>query len=157
MMLRAFAIALITAVTSGAPSAAQQRRALSIDDFLRLRIAGDPQLSPDGAMVAFTVSTPSLTENRNVSRIWVLTIADGTTRELTGGAGSNMSPRWARDGKTLAFLSTRSGTPQVWRMRIDGGEPSQLTNLPNGVDEYVWSPDTTAVFAVADVKWPAED
>ncbi len=155
--MRARWLALVAAGAFAATGAAQQRRALSVDDFLRLRIAGDPQLSPDGGLVAFTVSTPSLTENRNVSRLWLLTIADGTTRELTGGPGSNLSPRWARDSKTLAFVSTRSGTPQVWRMRIDGGEPSQMTSLVNGVDEFVWSPDTTALFAVADVKWPAED
>ncbi len=139
-----------------APAAAQDRRAMTVDDFLALKIVGDPQVSPDGSAVAFTVTTPSLDENRNVSRLWVLNLVDGNARELTGGPGSAQQPRWARDGRTLAFLSTRSGTSQVWRIRIDGGEPSQLTNLASGVNRFWWSPDTTAIFVASDVKWPAE-
>lgn len=134
---------------------AQDRRPLSVDEFLRLKIAADPQLSPDGSMVAFTVSVPSLADNRTVSRVWVHSITTGAARELTGGPGSDQSPRWAKDGKTLAFLSTRSGTPQVWRIRTDGGEPSQMTSIPTGVSEFTWSPDTTALFVVSDVTWPA--
>src|SRR5690606_7221151 len=109
---------------------AQDQRPMSIDDFLSLRIIGDPQISPSGNEVAFTVSVPSLTENRNVSRLWVLNLADGSTRELTQGTGSDLMPRWAKDGRTLVFLSTRSGSPQVWRIRTDGGEPSRLTSAP---------------------------
>jgi dipeptidyl aminopeptidase/acylaminoacyl peptidase len=161
MRYRSTLVAVVATLALGAAGptslVAQQRRALSVDDFLRLRIAGDPQLSPDGALIAFTVTTPSLNENRNVSRIFLLNLADGTSRELTGGPGSNFAPRWARDSKTLAFLSTRSGGSQVWRIRIDGGEPSQMTSLPNGVEDFAWSPDSTALFVVADVKWPAED
>ncbi len=146
--------ALLAALLS-APTVAQQgSRAMTVDDFLSIRIVGDPQLSPDGSLIAFTVTTPSLSDDRNVSRLWLHNLANGTTRELTRGAGSDQSPRWARDGRTLAFLSTRTGTPQVWRIRTDGGEPVQLTSIPNGVNQYWWSPDTTSLFVAADVSWP---
>ncbi len=142
------------AALSAAPALAQNRRPISIDDFLRLAAVSDPQLSPDGQMVAFTVTVPSLQENRNTSRIWLHSLASGTTRQLTSGAGSDQSPRWASDGRTLAFLSTRSGTSQVWRIRIDGGEPIRMTGMDSGVSQFFWSPDTTALFVVSDVKWP---
>jgi dipeptidyl aminopeptidase/acylaminoacyl peptidase len=132
----------------------QDKRPFTVDEFLRLKIASDPQVSPDGMMVAFTVSVPSLADNRTVSRVWLHTLTDGISRELTGGPGSDQSPRWARDGRTLAFLSTRSGTPQVWRIRTDGGEPRQMTSIATGVNQFVWSPDTTALFVSSDVKWP---
>jgi dipeptidyl aminopeptidase/acylaminoacyl peptidase len=137
-------------------SQAPERRALGIDDFLRLRIASDPQIAPDGNLVAFTVTVPSLEENRNVSRIWLLNLAEGSARQLTAGAGSDQSPRWARDGRTLAFLSTRSGSSQVWRIRTDGGEPIRMTSIEGGVSQFFWSPDTTAIYVVSDVKWPIE-
>ena len=133
---------------------AQEKRPLAVDDFLRLRIASDPQVSPDGSMVAFTVVLPSLTDNRNVSRIWIHSLTDGISRELTGGPGSDQSPRWTRDGRTLAFLSTRSGSSQVWRIRTDGGEPRQMTTIPTGVNQFILSSDTTALFVSSDVKWP---
>ncbi|MEZ4457476.1 MAG: S9 family peptidase [Gemmatimonadales bacterium] len=137
-------------------ASAQTKRAMTVDDFLGLKTAADPQVSPDGGSVAFTVSVPSLADNRNVSRLWLHSLADGSTRELTRGtAGSDFQPRWARDGRTLFFLSTRSGAPQVWRIRTDGGEPVRITNLPTGVNQFWWSPDTTAVFVASDLKWPA--
>lgn len=136
--------------------ASQDRRAMTVQDFLALRTPADPRVSPDGALVAYTVTMPSLEENRNVTRLWVTSMIDGTSRELTRDAGSDYNPRWARDGRTLAFLSTRGGTAQVWRIRTDGGEPSRLTDLPGGVNDFWWSPDSTALFASADVKWPAQ-
>lgn len=148
------ALALLLSLTGAA--FAQDRRPLGIDDFIGLRVASDPQVSPDGQLVAYTVTVPSLAENRNVSRIWVTSLVDGASRELTGGAGSDQSPRWARDGRTLAFLSTRSGSSQVWRIRTDGGEPIRMTSVEGGVSQFFWTPDTTALFVVTDVKWPAD-
>ncbi len=134
---------------------AQDKRPLGIDDFLRLGIVGDPQVSPNGALVAYTVTTPSLPDNRNVSRLRVLDLVAGTSRELTSGPGSDRAPRWAKDGQTIAFLSNRNGASQVWRIRIDGGEPTSITSIPSGVNDFWWSPDTTTIFVSSDVKWPA--
>src|SRR5881409_2416229 len=89
-----------------APLAAQ-KRAITFEDFLALKAVSDPQLSPDGKWVAYTVSTPSLQDNRNVSRVWVVEVTTGKSRQLTGGPGSDRQPRWSPDGKTLAFISTR--------------------------------------------------
>jgi dipeptidyl aminopeptidase/acylaminoacyl peptidase len=146
----------LAAVLAAAPAAAQDKRPITVDDFLGLSIPSDPQVSPDGGLVAFTVSVASVAENRTVSRLWILNLTDSTSRELTRGPGSDQLPRWAPDGRTLAFVSTRSGSPQVWRIRTDGGEPIQMTNIPTGVNDFAWSPDTTALFVVSDVKWPAE-
>ncbi len=156
--MRRMAAGIVTAMGLAAGSlAGQDKRPIGIDDFLGLKIASDVQLSPDAAAVAFTVTTASLADNRNVSRIYLHTVADGVTRELTRGPGSDHQPRWARDGRTLAFLSTRSGAPQVWRIQTDGGEPAQMTTLAGGVNEFWWSPDTTALFVTSDVKWPEQN
>src|SRR5205807_6010552 len=96
------------------PVLASQQRALTVDDFLALKSVGDPQLSPDGKWVAYTVTTISLPDNRGVTRVWLADLATATARQVTQGPGSDRSPRWSPDGLTLAFLSTRQDGPQVW-------------------------------------------
>ena len=127
---------------------------MTFDDFISLRTIGDPRISPDGSLIAFTVSTPSLSDNRNVSRIWVVPANGGEARGLTSGSGSDRAPRWAPDGKTLAFISTREGGSQVWRVSPSGGDLTRLTTVPGGVNDFDWAPDGKALYLVADVKWP---
>src|SRR5207237_10734812 len=90
-----------------APPLLAQKRAITFDDYIALKSVSDPQLSPDGKWVAYTVSTPSLEDNRNVARVWVVEVATGKSQQLTGGPGSDRQPRWAPDGKHSAFVSTR--------------------------------------------------
>lgn len=135
---------------------AQPKQPLTFERFLALKIAGDPQLSPDGSTVAFSVSEPSLQDNRNISRIWVVPAAGGAARALTSGPGSDYAPRWAPDGRSLGFISTRADGAQVWRVAPAGGEATQLTKLESGVNDFLWARDGQAVFVTSDLKWPAE-
>jgi len=148
-------VALALAVLAGAhPAVAQQRRPMTFEDLLSVRSVADPQISPDGSLVAFTVTTASLGENRNVSRIWTVPAGGGTAKELTSGDGSDRAPRWAPDGRTLAFISTRDGVAQVWRIAAGGGTPARVTAVSGGVSDFEWSPDGKALYLVSDVKWP---
>ena len=135
-----------------------QRRAITFEDFIALKGVSDPQLSPDGKWVAYTVGTPSLQENRGISRIWVAEVATGRSRQLTsgGGPGSDRQPRWSPDGKTLAFISTRESGAQVWLLPIGGGDARKLSNLPDGASDPVWLPGGAGLLVVSDIKWPAE-
>ncbi len=145
------ALALLLAA---APLAAQQKKPITVDDLLALKVASNPQLSPDGKLVAFEVTTPSLTDNRNISKLWLAQTDGQEVWQATSGGASDRAPRWSPDGKTLGFISTREGGSQVWRLPIKGGEPSKLTSLPSGVSAFEWSKDGKAVYAVSDVKWP---
>ena len=133
-----------------------QRRAIAFEDFIALKGVSDPQLSPDGKWVAYTVATPSLQENRGISRIWVAEVATGRSRQLTGGPGSDRQPRWSPDAKTLAFISTREGGSQVWLLPSGGGDARKLSSLDDGASDPVWLPGGTGLLVVSDIKWPTE-
>jgi dipeptidyl aminopeptidase/acylaminoacyl peptidase len=133
-----------------------QKRAIAFEDFIALKSVSDPQLSPDGKWVAYTVGTPSLQENRGISRIWVVEVATGRARQLTGGPGSDRQPRWSPDAKTLAFISTREGGAQLWLLPIGGGDARKLSSLADGASDPVWLPDGSGLLVVSDIKWPAD-
>ena len=134
--------------------AVAQKRAITIDDYLALKNVGDPQVSPDGKWVVYTVGTISLQDNRSTSRLWLANAATGATRELSQGAGSDRSPRWSPDGQTIAFLSGREHGPQVWVMPAAGGVARRVSDLPDGVGEMYWMPDGRGFLVVSDIKWP---
>jgi dipeptidyl aminopeptidase/acylaminoacyl peptidase len=131
-----------------------QKRAITFDDYIALRSVSDPQLSPDGKWVAYTLSTPSLQDNRNVARIWVAELATGKTRQITNGPGSDRQPRWSPDGKTVAFISTREGGAQVWLLPIAGGDARKVSTLADGASDPLWLPDGSGLLVVSDIKWP---
>lgn len=133
-----------------------QRRALTIDDYLALPAVGDPQLSPDGKWVAYTVTRSSLKENRAATRIWLADVAGGQARQLTAGPGSDRQPRWSPDGRTLAFVSTRESGAQLWLLPLAGGEARRVTSIADGVSDPIWTADGSGVLVMSDQKWPPE-
>jgi len=137
-----------------APLAAQ-KRAITFEDYIALKSVSDPQLSPDGKWVAYTVSIPSLQDNRNVSRVWVAEVATGKSHQLTNGPGSDRQPRWSPDGQTLAFISSRENGAQVWLLPIAGGDARKVSTLTDGASDPVWLPDGSGLLVVSDIKWPA--
>lgn len=152
---RSLPFLLVFCVAGHAPLAAQ-KRALTFDDLIGLKVVGDPQVSPGGRWLAYTVSTVSLQDNRSISRIWLADLTTGETRALTGGPGSDRSPRWSPDGRTIAFISTRQNGAQIWTLPVSGGEAQRVSRLTEGVNELTWLPDGKGFLAVATVKWPAE-
>jgi dipeptidyl aminopeptidase/acylaminoacyl peptidase len=123
----------------------------SIHDMLAMDRISDPQVSPDGRQVAFVVRTTDLEANRGRTDLWLVS-ADGTgLRQLTSHPDSDSDPRWLPDGKTVLFLSTRSGSSQVWQIRIDGGEARQVTDEPLDVGNLIVSRDGKRIGFTMDV------
>ncbi len=88
--------------------------------------------------------------------IWIVPVAGGESRQITTG-GSDERPRWSPDGKKLAFLSSRHGTPQVYSIPLDGGEAAQLTFLSTGADNELWSPDGKSIAFISGVYPDCKD
>jgi dipeptidyl aminopeptidase/acylaminoacyl peptidase len=119
-------------------------RPIAAADLLALQRVSDPQLSPDGTRVLYTVATPDLKANRMARDVWMATLASGETTNLTKN-GHEGGARWSPDGRTIAFISTRGGSMQLFVMEAGGGEPTQITTLSGGVDNLVWAPDGNAI------------
>jgi dipeptidyl aminopeptidase/acylaminoacyl peptidase len=134
-----FAVTLL-AVQSGATAQESGKHAITFADMIQMHRVGEAQVSPDGKWVAYSVSTPDLDANRGVSNIWIVPTTGGASLQLTQ-SGHDSSPLWSPDGKTIAFLSSRSGDSEVYLLSMDGGEAKPLTHLSTGADNLKWSPD----------------
>src|SRR5579863_80370 len=116
------------------------KHAITFDDMIAMHRLAEAELSPDGKWVVYTVATPDMEANRNATNLWMSPTTGGEAVQLTR-TGKDSSPKWSPDGKTIAFLSARSGDSQVYLLSMDGGEAHPLTKLSTGADIVKWSPD----------------
>ncbi len=128
---------------------AQLARKLTAEDIHQFRLVADPQVSPDGQHVAYTVTTIEKEKNDYRSSIYVSTIDCSKQRRLTTADAKDSMPAWSPDGSQLAFISNRADKPQIWIIRADGGEAWQASDLDEGVSGFQWSPDGSSFVAVS--------
>jgi dipeptidyl aminopeptidase/acylaminoacyl peptidase len=118
-----------------------QTHPFSVHDMLAMDRISDPQVSPDGRWIAFVLRKTDLEANVGRTDLWLVRV-DGTgLRRLTSNQEKDFNPRWTPDSSSVWFISTRSGSSQVFRIHIDGGEAEQITDEPLDVGNLVLSPD----------------
>jgi dipeptidyl aminopeptidase/acylaminoacyl peptidase len=137
-LLGVLVLATATAMAAGAP-----RRPLVPDDFYRLQSISDPQVSPDGAWVAYVVTTNDRDADEQRGALWMVSWDGREHVPLTSAAAGARSPRFSPDGRYLAYLATPAGAERAQLMLLDrrGGEARALTALSGEIGGYDWSPD----------------
>lgn len=124
------------------------KRTIQLDDLFNFRLAGDVQLRPDANQAAFVCKVAQAESNDYRTEIHVVDLPSGKVQRFTHH-DTDSAPRYSPDSEYLAFISRRSGSAQVWRMSVDGGEAVQITDIPAGVQEFSWSPDSRCLALVA--------
>jgi dipeptidyl aminopeptidase/acylaminoacyl peptidase len=113
----------------------------SVYDMVTMERLGDVAPSPDGNWIVFTRRAWDPDANKTTTNLWLVSKDGKSLRQLTSARHfADTSPRWSHDGGTIAFLSNRGGSQQIWTIRLDGGEARQLTKFPVDVGSMQWSP-----------------
>jgi dipeptidyl aminopeptidase/acylaminoacyl peptidase len=177
--MRRLFLPFLALIAFALPTFAQARHPFTFEDMMKLKRVGDPQVSPDGKWVLFSVVDVSLEANTKTPHIWIVPLnekAGSSTAQdaspsanhpapvgMTGGGERELisdqdgdRPRWAPDGKRFAFMSTKEGGWQVWVADFDGAAGAvtgvhKLTSIATEAGGELWSPDDGYVLFTSDV------
>ena len=129
-----------------------KRRPIDIKDFARIVHVGDPQISPDGKYLAFSVVRPCLEENKYLREIWIYELPDAKPITVLQSE-SDTSPRWSLDGDKLLFTSRRGMKENdkgeaIYVYHVGGGEPRLVYRAKHGIVMARWMPDNSTILAI---------
>ena len=133
--------------------AVADKRAFDLPDVYGVAQVNSPALSPDGKSVVFAVRRYDVAAGSAWSEIWSIGVDGKGERQLTSARKMDTDPRFAPDGKSILFVSNRSGSSQLWTLPVDGGEARALTHYAPGVENPVFSRDGRWI-AVTSELWP---
>jgi dipeptidyl aminopeptidase/acylaminoacyl peptidase len=163
------AMALLVAATSCTPEKKEQaKEPLKIDVSLtqseiskgiltpeimwKFGRVDNPSLSPDGKILAFTTTYYNLQENKGITHLYLVPTEGGEPKKLTNGVGSESNPQWTSDGQIIRFLSTESGSSQLWEVKTDGTGLRQISGVEGDIDGFCISPDGKKILYSKAVK-----
>ena len=145
------AVAASALLCAAAATAQTPDRAFTARDLATLERVSDPHLSPNGDLVVYDQRSTDLAANKGRHALWMVGANGASTPVvLKASEGGAMHPRWSPDGKWVYFLSSRTGSMQVWRTDAKGEAAEQVTRLALDVGEFKLAPDgKTLVVALA--------
>lgn len=138
---------------------AQEKRNMTIVDFLNVPSLSSPQLSPDGSHVIYVLAESDWEENRQISHIWRQETNGDNSIQLTNGERGESNPSWSPNGDYILFQARRASdeNTQAYVIRTIGGEAQRLTNHPTGISNVEWSTDGKSIYFLARDEKSEED
>lgn len=131
---------------------AQGKRPITADDLWAFKRLSGFTVSPDNRYGCFVVTDYNVKENKGNSDLYLIELATGKTKRLTTNVGSDNSPAWHPNSRTIAFISKREGDyAQLHQIDIDGGEASLITEMPMGAAAPKYFPDGKRIAFVSTI------
>ncbi len=127
------------------------KRAVTIEDLYKTRFVGSQKISPDGSKILFTVTENNLREAVSNTDVYIVNADGSGLKQLTVNEAADYNPLWSADGKSVYFVSTRNGKPQLFELPLDGGEAKQITDCEFGISSPKISGDGTEIIFQAKI------
>ncbi len=146
-------LSLFGLVLTSADLVAADTKPFDATDLVTLKRLSDPAVSPDSRHVAYTLRSTDLDADKGRTDIYLLDLRAKAPqpRQLTRDPANDSSPQWGPESQSLYFLSSRSGSSQIWRLNPEAVEPEQVTDLPVPVGSYRIAPDGSRIAFTASV------
>ena len=110
------------------------------------------EVSPDNSTVLYAVRYYDIEKNKSQNDFYIVPVTGGTPIKITNSTDGKFSAKWRPDGKRIGFLSTKSGSVQLWEMNPDGTALKQITDIDGGINEFKYAPDGKKILFTKDVK-----
>ncbi|MGH8112972.1 MAG: prolyl oligopeptidase family serine peptidase [Rhodanobacteraceae bacterium] len=122
---------------------------IRLQDYRALVRIASPQFSPDGNELAFLTIRSDFVHDRYDATLRVMDLGNRRSRVVVEGMRDLHGPRWSPDGRTLGFIAkVGKQDAQIYTVPAAGGTPEQVGDVPNGVEQFAWSPDGKTIACV---------
>ena len=113
---------------------------------------GGTQVSPDGKSVIYDVTFFKIEENKSYRDIYIVPVSGGEAKKLTDTPEKEGEAAWRPDGRRIGYISSKSGSPQLWEMNPDGSGNTQVSNVDEGISGFSYSPDSKNILYIKSIK-----
>jgi Tol biopolymer transport system component len=123
-----------------------QKRIPVLSDLYRIQEVDEPDASPDGKAVVYSVHQLHPSTNQSSTNLWTVLLDNKQKKQLTFSKGAtNSQPKWSSDGRWIAYLSDASETTQIWLYSVKSGGKLQLTHFDGDISDFTWSPNSKEI------------
>ncbi len=129
-----------------------EKQAMTPETLWEFGRVGGMQVSPDGNTLLFTVTHYDIDKNEGRSDIYTIPVEGGEPKNITGSEHSEFNVLWRPDGEKIGYLSAKNGTVQLWEINPDGSDPVQVSDIPDGITRFEYSPGVNHIYFTKQVK-----
>ena len=152
-----FRLTVLLITLLGAVTLCAEHNAITFEDFFTTYRLGAPVVSANSQKIAFTVKQANVENNNYTTQIWIMDKDGANKKQLTSHSSASLNPVFSPDSKSLYFLSSRSGSSQIYKIALDGGDARQVTDVYGDIDGFVLSPDESHILFVRKIFPDCQD